>query len=452
MIVRKRVVRMTEQSRLEGWRAALTLYGDRRMLVILLMGFSSGLPLLLGFSTLSYWLKGEGVSLTTIGWLLSVSTPYSLKFLWAPVLDHAPLPFLTRHFGQRRGWLFLIQPLLLIAILAVGLSDPKEGLVYLATATLLVAFLSASQDVVIDAYRIEILEDNDEEQGAGSSATQVGYRIGLLVAGAGAIALSDFVSWFWVYAIMAAFMLVGLITTIFAKEPRRFVAEPWPDQRPQAFGKRLTANIQEKAIEPIREFLRRNRAAAIWVILFVLFYKYGDAVAGAMSYPFYYDMGFTGVEIASVTKVFGIAMAAAGAVVGGIVIIQIGLIWSLLIGGILQAITNLLFAYLASLGNDLTWLTIAIGADNFTGGLGSAAFVAFLSRLCNVAFTATQFALFTSLMALSRVVFATPSGWLADKIGWVDFFVSTTAFAIPALLLLFMVSRHYESVMPKSSS
>ena len=207
-------------------------------------------------------------------------------------------------------------------------------------------------------------------------------------------------------------------------------------------------NTRDNIVTPIKEYWGRNVCGAFWVVLFILSYKYGDAVAGAMSYPFFLDMGFTGVEIASVTKIFGVCMAALGAIVGGFIVIRFGVIWSLLIGGIFQAITNLLFAYLATLGSDLAWLAIAIGADNFTGGLGSAAFVAFLSKLCNISFTATQFALFTSLMALSRILFATPSGWLADQIGWVNFFIATTVLAIPALCLVFVVRRYYELLLP----
>ena len=433
---------------LRGWAGALSVYRDRRQFVILLMGFSSGLPLLLGFSTLSYWLDKEGVSLATIGGLLSVSTPYALKFLWAPVFDHVRLPVLTNRLGQRRGWLLALQLPLLVSILALGAGNPRDSLLYMAAAALSMAFFSASQDVVVDAYRIEILGNNEEEQGAGASTTQVGYRAGLLVAGAGAIAFSDFISWFWIYAIMASFVIVGIIAVLIADEPIRAGTPTLQQTDTRSYHHRILGTLRKTVVEPISEFIKRSGVAAIWIVLFILFYKYGDAIAGAMSYPFYRQLGFTGVEIAGVTKVFGICMAAAGAVAGGLIVIRVGVLWGLLVGGVLQAVTNLLFAYLATRGADLTWLAIAIGADNFTGGLGSAAFVAFLSRLCNVAFTATQFALFTSLMALSRIVFAIPSGWLVEQIGWVDFFVVTTVIAIPALLLLIVVRRTYASVLP----
>ncbi len=412
----------------EGWRRALTVYGNRRQLVIFLMGFSSGLPLLLGFSTLSYWLAKEGVALAAIGGLLTVSTPYSLKFLWAPLIDQIRLPVFTRALGQRRGWLLFIQILLIGGILALGAGDPAESLLYLAAMAFVVAFLSASQDIVIDAYRIEILDD--DEQGAGAAMTQAGYRFGLLAAGAGALALADFISWFWVYAIMAALVAVGMIAVLIAPEPERTrEAEPTPG------GNRL----RHAVIEPFTEFLQRP--GAILILAFVLLYKYGDAVAGAMANPFYHQIGFSGVEIASVTKVFGIVATLVGVFAGGALVLRMGVLTALLIGGVLQAATNLIFAWLAVEGHDLALLAVAVGADNFTGGLGSAAFVAYLSGLCNVAFTGTQYALLTSLMALGRTVLAASSGWMAEQAGWAWFYVATTGLAIPALLLLILISR-----------
>ena len=439
---------------LTRWRAALAVYADRRQLVILLMGFSSGLPLLLGFSTLSWWLKGEGVSLTAIGGLLTVSTPYAFKFLWAPVFDQVSPPPIFRRLGQRRGWLLSIQIPLMISIAVVGYSDPKEGLQFLAIAAVTMAFFSASQDVVIDAYRIEILWADDDEQAVGASSTQVGYRIGLLVAGAGAIALSDFIDWSVIYTAMGTLISVGVIATLIAPEPetRIFASEVFDDNSRRGMldlPSRIIDRLNAAVLTPATEFFDRNWKAAIWATIFILFYKYGDAVAGAMSYPFFRELGFTGVETAAITKVFGICMAALGAIAGAVMVLKFGVIAGLALGGVLQAVTNLLFAYLATLGHDLIFLTVAIGADNFTGGLGSAAFVTLLSRFCNVSFTATQFALFTSLMALSRVLFAVPSGWLADQVGWMNFFILTTGLAVPALLLLFILARNYNDLVPK---
>jgi PAT family beta-lactamase induction signal transducer AmpG len=284
---------------------------------------------------------------------------------------------------------------------------------------------------VIDAYRIEILEEH--EQGAGAAMTQTGYRIGLLVAGAGAIALADFIAWAWIYALMAALVGVGMLAALIAPEP---ATAPRPDSdRPST-----RQVLHHAVVEPLTDLLGRHGIA--WILLFVLLYKYGDAVAGAMANPFYHQIGFSGVEIASVTKVFGVAATLAGVFAGGALVARFGVWWSLAVGGVLQAVTNLLFALLAAAGHDLTLLAVAIGADNFAGGLGSAAFVAYLSGLCNTSFTGTQYALLTSLMALGRTLFATSSGWLAGEVGWVLFFILTTALAIPGLALLVWLKRY----------
>jgi len=421
---------MPEGRRIDSLWRAVALYRDRRQLVILLMGFSSGLPLLLGFSTLSYWLARENVSLTAIGGLLAVSAPYSFKFLWAPLIDNARLPLFTRIFGRRRGWMLAIQVALAFAIAALGMGDPAEGLAYIAAMALVVAFLSASQDIVVDAYRIEILEAH--EQGAGAATTQLGYRIGLLAAGAGALALSDFIAWSWIYALMAALVGIGMVGALIAPEPDREIAAA-------PAGPGIEPALHHAVIEPLLDFLRRP--GALWILLFVLLYKYGDAVAGAMANPFYHQIGFSGVEIAGVTKLFGVAATLAGVFAGGVMVARLGVMTALIAGGVLQAATNLLFAWLAAAGHDIALLAVAVGADNFTGGLGSAAFVAYLSGLCNVAFTGTQYALLTSLMALGRTLFATLSGPLAQQVGWVGFFVATTALAVPGLLLLLWLRR-----------
>ncbi|MEM9223272.1 MAG: MFS transporter [Pseudomonadota bacterium] len=419
-----------------GWRAALGVYLTRRQLVIFLMGFSSGLPLLLGFSTLSFWLREADVSLAAIGGLLTVGTPYSLKFLWAPFLDHARIPGLTRLLGLRRGWLLVIQLLLVASIAFVGQADPATSLGTLAIAALVMAFLSASQDIVIDAYRIEILDEH--EQGAGAAMTQAGYRVGMLVSGAGALALADFISWSAVYAIMAGFVSVGILATLIAKEP--------PNRRPPPPEKPLEL-LRHATIDPLRDFTRRE--GWLLILAFVILYRYGDAVAGAMANPFYSDLGFSGVEIASVTKVFGVLMVMVGVFAGGVMVARFGIVWALALGGAAQALTNLTFAWLATQGHDIEALTIAVGIDSFAGGLGSAAFVAYLSALCNVAFTATQYALLTSLMAFGRNTLAAISGVLAEGLGWPAFFVATTFLAVPALALLYVLHKRSP---PRSSA
>lgn len=427
---------MADSHSLSGWRDALSVYADRRQLVILLMGFSSGLPLLLGFSTLSYWMAKEGVTLTAIGGLLAVSTPYSLKFLWAPVIDHGRLPFLTERLGRRRGWMLAIQVLLAISIVLLGAGDPRGDIAWIAVMAFVMAFLSASQDIVIDAYRIDILQER--EQGAGAAMTQAGYRFGLLASGAGAIALADFLDWFWIYTIMSSLIGVGMIAVLIAPEPET------PASGQERPARSMTSTLKATVVEPLSEFM--SRSGAWWILIFVLFYKYGDAVAGAMANPFYHQIGFSGVEIASVTKLFGVIATLAGIAAGGVFVAKAGVLAALLAGGILQAITNLLFAWLAHTGADLTLLAVAVGADNFTGGLGSTAFVAYLSGLCHVSFTATQYALLTSLMAFGRTLLATGAGAMAEWLGWAGFFVATTALAVPGLLLLLWLKRYPLSV------
>jgi MFS transporter, PAT family, beta-lactamase induction signal transducer AmpG len=434
---------MTSQSKVQTWKEAVTVYWDRRQLVIFLMGFSSGLPLLLGFSTLSWWLSGENLSKTVITGLLVVATPYSFKFLWAPVLDQIRLPLLTTWLGQRRSWLLVIQILLMASIVALGASDPKQGLAYMAATAFLVAFFSASQDIVVDAYRIEILEEF--EQGAGAAATQAGYRVGLLVAGAAPLALSDFISWFWVYSLMAFLVLIGIGATFLAAEPSKMAVEVKPVGAPKIS---FLTQIRESVIAPFTDFC--SRRGWVWVLVFVLLYKYGDAIAGALFNPFFRELGFSGTQVALIVKTYGVPMTMAGVFVGGLVVARIGIFTALLLGGIFQAATNLLFVWLAAdptMATE-TGLFIVIAADNFTGGLGSTAFVAFLSALCNLRFTATQFALFTSIMALGRTYMAVPSGWLVDQIGWINFFISSTALAVPALLLLLVVRRYASDIFP----
>jgi len=408
------------------WREMLAVYADRRILLIAFMGFSSGLPLLLTLSTLSYWLAKLGVSKTSIGLFALVGTPYSFKFLWAPFLDQIRPPFL----GRRRGWALIIQLALALAILAMGMTDPAFDPWWTALAVLVVAFLSASQDIVIDAYRIEILPE--ALQGAGAAATQVGYRFGLLAAGAGAVALADFVAWHWVFASLALLMAVGMATMLLAPEP----AMPAAIQR-QSLARRLEMGV----IEPFLDFL--GRRGWLVILLFVLLYKFGEAVSGTMATPFYVELGFTGVEIAEITKIFGIVASLAGTLAGGLMVARVGIMRALFLGGVLQAAGILLFAVLAYQGHDRLWLAIVVGSDNFVSGLGSAAFVAYLSALCNVAFTGTQYALLTSFMAWGRTLLSSGSGWLAVRLGWPVFFIASTGLAVPGLLLLLWLSRLY---------
>jgi PAT family beta-lactamase induction signal transducer AmpG len=413
-----------------NWRSALAGYLTPRMLIILAMGFASGLPLLLTLSTLSYWLSKVGVDKTTIGLFALVGTPYTFKFLWAPFMDQLRLPLLTAMLGRRRSWLLLTQILLTIAIFLMGQTDPATEPARTAIVAIVVAFLSASQDIVIDAYRIEILPE--EEQGQGAAATQTGYRFGLLLAGAGALALSDYVSWPLVFTVLAGAMAASVIITLLAPEPAAPLRQP---------GRDYAQWFQEAVINPFADFLTRRGWAVI--LLFVLFYKFGDALGGTMANPFYVEMGFTGKEVAAVSKLWGVWMTVLGALIGGVSVARWGVFRALLIGGVLQAVTNLAFVYVALKGHDLTALTLAITADNVAGGAAGAALVAYLSSLCNVAFTATQYALLTSFMAQGRTWLSSGSGWLADNTDWVTFWGLTAFLAIPGLLLLLWIMQLY---------
>ena len=441
----------------KDWRSAVAAYLTPRMLIILAMGFASGLPLLLTLSTLSYWLSKVGVDKTTIGLFALVGTPYTFKFVWSPIMDQVPLPVLTRLLGRRRSWLLLTQVLLAGAILWMGQIDPAVDPWTTALAALIIAFLSASQDIVIDAYRIELLPDS--EQGQGAAATQIGYRFGLLLAGAGAVGLSDFYSWPVVFAVLAAAMLAAAVVTLFVPEPKVDTYRERQD---------YLEWVKEAVIDPFAEFI--SRKGWVVILLFVLFFKFGDALGGTMANPFYIEMGYTGLEVAGISKVWGVWMTIVGAVIGGVAVARWGVFRALLIGGILQAVTNLAFAYVAIQGadygtcataalaankdapvaelcaaypHDLFALATAITADNIAGGAAGAALVAYLSGLCNVAFTATQYALLTSFMAQGRTWLSSGSGWLADNTDWATFWTSTMFLAVPGLLLLLWIMRLY---------
>jgi PAT family beta-lactamase induction signal transducer AmpG len=416
--------------RAASWGEAIRIYFTPRQIVIFVMGFASGLPLLLTLSTLSYWLSKIGVDKTTIGLFTLVGVPYTFKFVWSPIIDQLRLPILGR-LGRRKSWLLVLQLCLAVAILLMGQTDPVVNPAMTALLAVIVAFFSASQDIVIDAYRIEIL--STEEQGAGAGTTQVGYRFGLLLAGAGATAMSDYIGWPIIFAALAGAMLLCALFTMFVPEPTIAVARK--ARRP------YSEILNDAVIRPFTDFIGRRGWAVI--LLFILFYKYGDAFGGAMANPFYVELNFTGTQIALMSKVYGVIASLVGGILGGLIVARFGLFKTLLVGGILQAVTNLLFAVLATKGNDLVWLGIAISADNVAGGIAATALVAYLSGLCNVAFTATQYALFSSFMALGRTLLSSGSGVVADHTDWVNFWSLTALMAIPGLLLLLWLARLY---------
>lgn len=415
------------------WREALRDWRDVRLVTVLLLGFSSGLPLVLTLSTLSTWLKEAGVDKTTIGVFALVGLPYSLKFLWAPLIDRMRIPILGRLLGRRRAWGLITQAGLMLSILGLGFSNPAEDAARTAAWAVAVAFFSASQDIVVDALRVEML--TPEQQGAGATAIQYGYRIGMLVGGAGALVLADHRSWPVVYAIMALLIIVGMATLL-------LTTEPVSEQEAGLTGSFSWLRWTEAAVvRPIADFVRRPGWLAI--LAFVLLYKLGDAMLGLMANPFYLEMGFTKSEIAAISKVFGLSMTLAGVALGGLLVSRIGLLKSLLICGVAQALSNLMFAVQATQGDDRTFLMITIAVENLSGGMASTAFVAYISNLCNVAYTGTQYALFSALASVGRTLLSSGSGWVADHSSWVMFFIFSTLVAVPGLLLLLWMIRRW---------
>ncbi|HSZ23168.1 MAG TPA: AmpG family muropeptide MFS transporter [Candidatus Sulfotelmatobacter sp.] len=415
-----------------GWRRSLAEYTDRRVMLILPLGFASGLPLLLTFSTLSAWFASVGVSRATIGAFALVGTPYAFKFLWSPLIDRLPPPI---PIGRRRGWGLAIQLALIGATLALGACDPKLHVARMAALAILVAFLSASQDVVIDAYRVEIL--TADQQGPGAAMIQTGYRIAMLVSGAGALIIAARFGWFAAYATVAALLAVGMLVFIFGPEPAIPVnAQPHaPTGRLDAIREWLATAV----VEPFADFMLRPRWLAI--VIFIVGYKLGEALAGVMANPLYISLGFSLDQIAYVSKLVGFFATVAGALVGGVVATKLGVMRALILCGVLQSAGNLFYVLQAVGGHRLDYLALCVAAENFTGAMAGTALVAYLSDLCSPAFTATQYALLSSLAAVGRTMVASSGGVLADKLGWVPFFLLTTVATIPALLLLLWIAR-----------
>ena len=399
---------------LNNQKPLLKVIISRRMVVALLMGFACGLPLLLTLSVLQAWMKEEGVDLTVIGLMALVGMPYTLKFLWAPVLDRFTLPFL----GRRRGWLLTAQVALVLSIAGLGLTNPAQSPWMVALAAFLVTFFSATQDIVVDAYRREDLPD--EELGLGSSLYVNGYRIGMLLASGGGLIMADHMPFSAVYLIMAACVVPGILTTILTTEPRL------PEGVPQT--------IREAVIDPLVEYFRRR--GALWILAFILFYKIGDTMASAMTTPFYLDIGFSKTEIGAVVKLFGFWATIIGGLAGGVAMLKLKIYRSLWIFGVLQALSTACFALLVRTGPSVPVLSFVIGFENLSSGMGTAAFVAFMASITNKKFTATQYALLTSLMGIPRVLAAAPTGLFAKIMGWEFFFIFCALVAVPGMLLL----------------
>jgi MFS transporter, PAT family, beta-lactamase induction signal transducer AmpG len=427
------------------------VYLKPRVLVIMFLGFSSGLPLALSGSTLLVWMTEAGVNLGTIGLFALVGTPYTIKFLWAPVIDALNVPILARRFGRRRGWLLASQFLLMAAIVFLGLCDPSVSALVVAIGALLVATASATQDIVVDAFRVESLDES--EQAAGMASYVAAYRIGMLVSTAGALftvsgfqglGLSHSAAWSAGYAVMAVLVLIGVATTLAAKEPAQSASPDAVHAR-----EKTLQRVIEAAVGAFSEFLTRE--AALVALAFVVLFKFTDALSGTMTAPFVIDLGFSRNEYAAIIKGVGLAATLIGGFAGGSVARAYSLPTSLWIGGLAQGFANLAFSWQAVLGHNAAWLTFAIVAENFTSAIGTVIFVAYLSALCrNPLHTATQYALLTALAAFGRTYLSSAAGFIATATGWVWFFAICAAAGLPALALLAWLQHrgHFDGLAP----
>jgi PAT family beta-lactamase induction signal transducer AmpG len=438
-----------------SWSDALAVYFKPRVLIVLLLGFSAGLPFSLAGQTLQAWMTESGVDIRTIGLFAAVGTPYWAKPLWAPAVDALDVPVLSRFLGRRRSWLILTQLMLIVAIILLALCEPAVSPWLVAGAALLVTTASATQDIVIDAFRIESLPEN--EQAAGMASYVAAYRIAVLISGAGALFLvSGFVelglekqaAYHATYVAMATLVIVGVIATLLAAEPKRSaVAEA--DHAAHA-RENTWKRISTTAITSFSDFLSRD--SVVTVLAFVTLFKFADSLASALTTPFVLETGFSRVELATIIKGVGFAAAIAGGFAGGFIARAVSMATSLWIGGILQAVAILAFSWQAIVGRDAIWLTFAISAENFTSGIGTVIFVAYLSALCgNPLHTATQYALLTALFALARTMFALGSGYIAAATGWMWYFAICTAASIPSFILLAWLQRsgHFAKIITK---
>lgn len=459
---------------MSSWLSSLQVYTDRRMLLLLALGFSSGLPMLLVFSTLTVWLTEVGVDKSTVGVFALVSMPYSFKFVWAPLVDRARLPGLTRLLGRRRAWLLVSQVALAAALVAMGLSSPATAAGTTAALAVCVAFASATQDIVIDAYRVELLEP--DEQAAGAAVAVFGYRMAMLASGAGALLAAGFfgtsgppggamgalwtqalvahwdalspiarlqpqgwvgplasVAWTQTYLVMAALVGVGLAATLLGGEPVREATDP--------ARRSVVAVVQDAVIAPFSEFMRRYGLATFVILSLVVLFKLADALAAVMRNPFLLEAGFTKEQIAAIAQTYGMVASIVGSLWGGVLVKKLGLKRSLWWASVLMMGSNLMFAWQAMAGDSVGVLTAVITVENLTGGFGTTTLVAWLSAMCNVRYTATQYALLTSLSSIARTTFSASSGMMAQALGWAPFFVATAVAGVPALVLLWWLGR-----------
>jgi len=427
-----------------SWKEAFLSYTKPRVLGMLFLGFSAGLPFLLVFSTLSAWLNDVGIQKSVIGFFSWVGITYSIKVFWAPVIDHLRIPLLTSLLGKRRSWMFVAQIGIAVGLIGMAFTDPANNIQTIAWFALLVAFSSATQDISIDAYRIEAIDK--KYQAAMAASYVLGYRVALLVAGAGAFYIADFHNWSIAYVSMAAFMLIGVVTTLIIKEPNHTrdhdvdeleekLREKLHLKNNNSLFGRIARWFSSAVVSPFVDFFTRNGKQALIILALIAVYKISDITMGVMANPFYLDLGFSKTEIANVTKIFGFFMTIAGAALGGLLVVRYGLLKPLVLGAILIASTNLLFATLALSDPDTALLAIVISADNLSGGIATSVFIAYLSSLTNSAYTATQYALFSSLMTLPAKFIGGFSGIVVEAQGYFVFFVYAAVLGLPAILV-----------------
>jgi len=427
----------------ESWQQAARVYREPRIAAMLFLGFSAGLPFALVAGTLAAWLTRSGVSMAEVGMFAWVGILYAFKFAWAPLVDQVNLPFLSSWLGRRRSWMLLAQIGVAAALLGMAFTDPAVELVTLAWFALAAAFFSATQDIAVDAWRIEAVPT--DQQAAMAASYQLGYRVALLAATAGALFIGGSMNWPLAYQVMAAFMLVGMVTVLLIDEPET-LSQPM-------FETMVLENItpmsdphrwlDEAIVQPFADFFKRNGKNALLILLFIGIYRISDMVLGVMANPFYLETGFTELQIAGYAKTVGFAAVLVGAAFGGVAVARFGLGGPLVFGAIILAVTNLAFAGLALAGPDVSMLVLTISADNLAQGFTGTVFIAYLSGLTNVSYTATQYALFTSLMVLPGKVLSGFSGIIVEQVGWISFFFYAALMGLPAIWLATMVNKWF---------
>jgi len=442
------------------WLQSAKIYLERRVATLFFLGFSAGLPILLVFSTLSFWLREAGVSRENIGYFSWIALAYAFKWVWAPFVDRLSIPLLTNRMGRRRSWLLLSQVLIVFALIGMAVSDPQVNLTFFVIFAMIVAYSSATQDIVIDAYRIESAPE--KFQAAMAAAYMTGYRLAMIMAGAGSLAIAAWVSpsddyqlsaWSFSYFIMAGCMFVGIITTFSCHEPEyhdkqkaklKQIEDTLEHQHIPHIFSRFIAWLEIAIIAPFSDFFKRYGKQAVLILLLIATYRISDIVMGIMANPFYVDMGYTKGEVAAISKVFGVIMTLVGAGLGGILLTRYSTYSILFLGDFLVVITNLIFAVLAFVGKDLILLTVIISMDNISAGIATTAFITYISKLTNIEFSATQYALLSSMMLLFPKFIAGFSGLYVDGFGYVNFFISSALIGVPVLGLIVLLKRVIE--------